>query len=100
MCKICEDNYKLIDDIENGIIFCSPNFKGNTKLSKGEIVAIAIGCFLFLLLIAGIIYFFIKKFGNKKEQVNKGKMETNGMHQNEEVNVFPQSKNNVIDNEK
>ena len=63
-------------------------------------MAIAIGCFLFLLLIAGIIYFFIKKFGNKKEQVNKGEMETNGMHQNEEVNVFPQSKNNVIDNEK
>ena len=100
MCKICKDNYKLIDDVENGIIFCSPNFKDNTKLSKGEIVAIAIGCFLFLLLIAGIIYFFIKKFGNKKEQVNNGKMATNGMHQNEEVNVFPQSKNNVIDNEK
>ena len=31
MCKICKDNYKLIDDVENGMIFCSPNFKGNIE---------------------------------------------------------------------
>ena len=73
MCIRCIDGYTtrfiFSFDEYNSIIECDKNKNERPPLSAGSVAGIIIGVFVALLIVSGLIFFFVKKNKNDKKRI-------------------------------
>ena len=88
ICTKCQEGFNINDGI------CKMVSDKDKKLSTGAIVGIVFGCVGFLLIVAGVVYFLLKKF----KKIGPIKSETNLPVNEEKVNNFENEQQDIIEN--
>ena len=83
VCTSCEEGFFLNNKICSKIINNKNNDDNDSGLSKGKIIGIVFGCFGFLLLIVGIVFFIINKLSKK----NKNSNNITNIEENDKVEI-------------
>ena len=97
VCAECDERYR----VNNGKCeVISSSSDDNKKLKTGAIIGIVFGCVGFLLIVAGVVLFLIKKFKKNNETINKEKIDLEKIEEKQDemddkdiVNIYSKKRN-------